>query len=549
MKKNSFVEGTVVATLSIVIVKLLGMLYVIPFYAIVGSDGGALYSYGYNIYLIFLGISSAGLPDAIAKIGSEYGALGYQDAKEKAYRIGKRLIGAIALISFILIMIFASYYGNFMVGKLNGNNTPEDVAFVVRCVAPAVLFIPFLSMMKGYLQGHKFISASSMSQLIEQVVRIFVILFGSFIIIKVFNGSLSLAVGISVAGAFFGGLGAYLYLRHQIHKHKAKFVIPEAEQVKKDIPDKVIRRKIIKYAIPFIIISIVANLYNMVDQKLVLTTLNMLHYKATVTEFIGSAISTWSPKICMVINAMSMGLSMSLVPTIVTAYTKKDNKEVENKVNKSISMILFISLPLSIGICVLASSVWSVFYGVNSYGTTILRLTAFSALFGNIYMIVAAICQSLNKFKLVYTLSATGFILNALLDMPIMLLFDKVGIPPYLGSVTASIVGYSVSIYIGLRSLRKENGISYKDTFINLGKTLIPALCMLAVILPMQIFIPFTAATKLGCIINIAALAVVGGLIYIVVSFKSGIVEEILGRRMVNKLLRKFTFGKIQLKD
>ena len=549
MKKNSFVEGTVVATLSIVIVKLLGMLYVIPFYAIVGSDGGALYSYGYNIYLIFLGISSAGLPDAIAKIVSEYGALGYQDAKEKAYKIGKRLIGIIALISFILIMIFASYYGNFMVGKLNGNNTPEDVAFVVRCVAPAVLFIPFLSMMKGYLQGHKFISASSMSQLIEQVVRIFVILFGSFMIIKVFDGSLSLAVGISVAGAFFGGLGAYLYLRHQIHKNKAKFVIPEAEQVKKEIPDKVIRRKIIKYAIPFIIISIVANLYNMVDQKLVLTTLNMLNYKATVTEFIGSAISTWSPKICMIINAMSMGLSMSLVPTIVTAYTKKDSKEVENKVNKSISMILFISLPLSIGLCVLANSVWSVFYGVNSYGTTILRLTAFSALFGNIYMIVAAICQSLNKFKLVYTLSATGFILNALLDMPIMLLFNKIGLPTYLGSITASIVGYSASIYIGLRALRKENGISYKDTFINLGKTLIPALCMLAVILPMQIFIPWDSVSKLGCILNIAALAVVGGLIYVVVSFKSGIVEEILGRRMVNKLLRKFTFGKIQLKD
>ena len=57
-------------------------------------------------------------------------------------------------------------------------------------------------------------------------------------IIKVFDGSLSLAVGISVAGAFFGGLGAYLYLRHQIHKNKAKFVIPAAEQVKKDIPDK-----------------------------------------------------------------------------------------------------------------------------------------------------------------------------------------------------------------------------------------------------------------------------------------------------------------------
>ena len=71
------------------------MLYVIPFYKIVGSSGGALYSYAYNIYLIFLGISSAGLPDAIAKIISEYNALGYDDAKSRAYKIGKKIIGFI----------------------------------------------------------------------------------------------------------------------------------------------------------------------------------------------------------------------------------------------------------------------------------------------------------------------------------------------------------------------------------------------------------------------------------------------------------------------
>ena len=67
MKKNSFITGTLVATLSLVFVKILGMLYVVPFYAIVGSKGGALYSYAYNIYNIFLLISAAGIPSAISK--------------------------------------------------------------------------------------------------------------------------------------------------------------------------------------------------------------------------------------------------------------------------------------------------------------------------------------------------------------------------------------------------------------------------------------------------------------------------------------------------
>ena len=54
LKKNSFVEGTIVATLSIFLVKLLGMLYVIPFYEMISVKGSALYSYAYNIYVIFL---------------------------------------------------------------------------------------------------------------------------------------------------------------------------------------------------------------------------------------------------------------------------------------------------------------------------------------------------------------------------------------------------------------------------------------------------------------------------------------------------------------
>ena len=54
MKKNGFIEGSFIATINLVITKIMGMLYVIPFYKIVGSLGGALYAYAYNIYSIFL---------------------------------------------------------------------------------------------------------------------------------------------------------------------------------------------------------------------------------------------------------------------------------------------------------------------------------------------------------------------------------------------------------------------------------------------------------------------------------------------------------------
>lgn len=53
MRKNGFLEGAMIATLGIVICKIIGLIYVIPFYAIIGNQGGALYSYAYSIYAIF----------------------------------------------------------------------------------------------------------------------------------------------------------------------------------------------------------------------------------------------------------------------------------------------------------------------------------------------------------------------------------------------------------------------------------------------------------------------------------------------------------------
>ena len=53
MKKNSFLQGTLIASFAIIFIKILGALYVIPFYKIIGEQGGSLYSYAYNIYNLF----------------------------------------------------------------------------------------------------------------------------------------------------------------------------------------------------------------------------------------------------------------------------------------------------------------------------------------------------------------------------------------------------------------------------------------------------------------------------------------------------------------
>ena len=58
MSDSKFLRGTLIVTLGTFLVKFLGMIYVFPFHALVGTEGGTLYTYGYIPYTIFLSIAT-----------------------------------------------------------------------------------------------------------------------------------------------------------------------------------------------------------------------------------------------------------------------------------------------------------------------------------------------------------------------------------------------------------------------------------------------------------------------------------------------------------
>ena len=115
MKKNSFVEGTFIATFAIIIVKILGVLYVIPFYRIIGESGGSLYSYAYNVYNLFLNISTAGIPIAISKIITEYNTLEMYEAKERSYKVGRNIILMLSVLAFFVLFVFSCCWIDYQI--------------------------------------------------------------------------------------------------------------------------------------------------------------------------------------------------------------------------------------------------------------------------------------------------------------------------------------------------------------------------------------------------------------------------------------------------
>lgn len=551
MRKDDFLKGAFVATLCLVLTKILGVIYVIPFYSIVGSRGSVLYGSAYNIYAIFLNLSTMGLPLAISKMVSEYNTLDYQYIKKRTYKLASKFMIITSIITTIILFVAApllaqniikiNIYQNttIPIGALSysaaemisGQMMISGITTVMRVSATAILFVTLISMIRGYLQGMKYISVSSVSQVIEQFVRVIVILIGSYLCVKVFDTSLSLAVSIAVFGATIGAIFAFVYLSYkksQIPEEK-NYVVKEEE---KTITDKFLIKKIITYTVPFIIMELVGTSFQMVDMFTVVRTLTSYGYSVTDASNIMNIVTTLGTKLNVIVMAIANGIVVSLLPSLTSDYVKGNIDAVTNKINKTLQIILYITIPMAVGLSLLAEPVWNIFYGESIYGPKVFMVSIFVAVFGSIFTNVVVIMQSLSRYKRMYLSLVLGFGFNAIMNMPFMILFNKIGFPMYYGNLVATMIGYAITIFICLFDLKKTFNINYKQTIKDLALSIIGCILMSLVILLVKNIIPMNNSSRMISISVTIVYAIIGCVIYFAFTYKLGMYNRILGFKL-----------------
>lgn len=541
MKKNSFMQGAFIATLGIVLSKILGIIYVIPFYAIIGEQGGALYGYAYSIYSIFLGISQAGIPLAISKIVSEYNVLGYYNAKKRTFQLGKRVLSILGLICFLVMFIFAKWIAVLIIGNVSGGNTIEDVTLVVRIISTAVLIVPFVSIYRGYLQGHKFITPTSVSQVLEQIVRVLVIVIGSFLTLKVFHLSLTTTVGVSVFSATIGALITYFYLICKTRKNKISLEKQTMKVNEPRITDHEIIKKILVYAFPFIMIDVFKSLINSVDVfMLVKVLVNGIGYTATQAEAIMSVVSTWGHKINMIIASIATGLMVSLIPHLTASFIKRDLKDVKKKINQTLQWLLFFTIPMTFGLSILARPVWTIFYGVSDFGPSVYQYYVFVALATTLFTASVTILQLLKEYRQVFICLLVGLFTNAILNIPLLYAFDKMGLPAYYGSTTSTILGYTVCSFLALGYIGRKYKVSYEETIKRVFNIFLTTFMMVIILLLLKYLLPLTSTSRLVNILYVVLFSSIGGIIYLFVMFKSKFIYDIFEKENIDNIFKKF---------
>src|SRR5690625_4550738 len=265
---SNIVRGTMLLTAATFLSKFLGMIYVIPFNELVGETGGTLFNFAYTPYNILISISTVGVPLAVSKFVSKYNSLGDYETGLRMFKAGVTMMMVTGFLAFLALFFSAEFLAGKMITGDNADGiSVADVTMVIKMVSFALIIIPAMSIVRGFFQGYQSMKPTAVSQVVEQIVRIVFLLVGTYLVIKVYGGTIATAVGFATFAAFIGGLASCVILwlywvsnKQSIEERVAK------QQVRHDIPLKDLLIELFSYAGPFVLVGIATPLYQLVDQ-------------------------------------------------------------------------------------------------------------------------------------------------------------------------------------------------------------------------------------------------------------------------------------------
>ncbi|MCP8967504.1 putative polysaccharide biosynthesis protein [Ectobacillus ponti] len=534
MSDSKFLRGTLIVTFGTFLVKFLGMIYVFPFHALVGESGGALYTYGYVPYTIFLSIATAGVPLAVSKFVSKYNALGDYETSRRMFRSGMKLMIATGILAFIVLYMTAPLFAEVMLNGKKLENSVEEVTLVIRLVSFALIVVPAASLIRGFFQGHQSMGPTTVSQIIEQIIRIAILLAGSFVVIKVMKQSIATAVGVATFAAFVSAVGALAVLiwywrkrRHHMDELLQSQTVPAAA-----VSTGQLFKELFAYALPYVIVGLTIPLYQQIDTLTFIRGMEAAGQEKIAEEALG-IFSMWTHKLIMIPVSLATAFSLTLVPAITKSFTENNRTGLHRQILQTFQVNTFLTLPAVAGISVLAYPLYYAFYSHNELGGQILMWYAPVALLFALFSITAAILQGINQQRHAIVALALGVTLKVLCNLLLI---------PYLQTIGAIIgtgLGFLISIlYTNMqisKSVRFDFTMVYKRMFQVAVLTAAMGIVVKLLQWGLAPIIPYDAGhLRAALMVIICAAAGVG--VYGFLAIRTGVMQRIFGEEVLDKL-------------
>ena len=332
-KRLGTANGTLLLVLSLVVVKIIGGLYKIPLYNMLGGYGIGLYQSVFPVYALLLAISGGGISSGITTLISRgYNA---KSTLKKCVFLFLPLGLIFNLILFFLGDLIANLQGNIYGGSL--------FKIISFALAPVCL----ISCLRGYFQGKSNFIPSAFSQVIEQLVKcvsgvIALLLCDGDAIIKAFWACFAVTLSEVLTLIFL----AVVYLTVCKKKGKAE------EQC--DTPKEPKSKEIISFIAPLILSSLCLPLASFADSFIVINSLKGIYGESAVSVYgvYTGGVDTLINLPVSLLNAFSLGF----LPKI-------SNSE---SAGKSVFYVFLLALAGTLGVIFISPIAVKILFGASS---------------------------------------------------------------------------------------------------------------------------------------------------------------------------------------
>lgn len=524
-QEQLMVQGAAWSTAGNFISRLLGVLYIIPWYIWMGQyaiQANALFNMGYNVYAYFLLISTTGLNVAIAKQVAKYNSMGQQEHSYQLIRSTLKVMLVLGLVFSVLM-----YLGSPLFARLSGGD--ETLVPIMHSLSLAVFVFPVMSVIRGIFQGYKEIKPYALSQIAEQLVRVIWMLLTTFFIMKMGSKDYIAAVTQSTFAAFIGMMASMAVLFYYFWTQgllKAIFTKTE-HAIPIDIKGLLIET--LKESIPFIITGSAIQAFQLIDQWTFVNTMTLFtNYTRSQLWMLFGYFNANPAKITMVLIAVAASIGSVGIALLTENYVKKDMRAAARLIINNIEMLLMFLLPALTGAIILARPLYTVFYGSSEEQAVrlfvaVLCLTLLMAL----YTLFSPMLQALFENRKAIYYFAYGVFVKLVLQVPLIYLFHAYG------PLLATTLGLLVPIYLMYRRLHQVTRFNRKLLHKRILLTVIETALMGLIVLLANWLLGYLFKPT-GRLTSLLYLVIIGGLgmgVYAYMTLLTRQLDKLIGSR------------------
>ncbi len=508
---EKFLKGTFILTVASFVVKVIGSLNWIFVSRILGGEGIGLYQMAFPIYFFAMTISQAGVPVAISIITAERVALKDIYGAQRVFRISMFLMMLTGIFFSVLTYLSADWLIDWQFIR-----DPRAHLSIVA-LSPTIFFVTFLAASRGYLQGWQRMTPTAVSQIVEQIFRV---------IVMIMLADLFLPMGLeyAAAGASLGALAGavtglivlvyfHIKLNRDIEKTYGVNLQPAPETAQES--RLAIIKRIFKLALPVSAASIMLPVVSNLDLMIVPQRLEVAGYSVRqATELFGYLTGMAVPLINLA-TILTASLAVSIVPAISEARALKDSARIFRQTAAAVRISNFVCFPAFVIMFFLATPIASLIYNAPGAGPAVM-ISAVSIILLGLHQVSTGVLQGLGHT----TIPMVNMVLAA--AAKVVLNWTLTAIPSLgiMGAAWATAADMGVAAFINLYFIYKY--IGYKIEFGQLLKTIAASGAMALVVKffydltiaewHMEIFSTFGAIFA-GGVVYLATMAMIGGML------------------------------------